>query len=153
MNTGIRWRREAFHTDFSLFLHDSKDLIDWSRVRSLDPWEARNISAIKTKGFEVSGYFDPGVYWDNTFVKTLEISYTYLDSDMDTYGLESKYVLDCLKNQIHGSVILDWSGNLNQTVKARYERRLTGEGHFIVDTQLTYGWSGYESRAMRSSPP
>ncbi|MGA1864521.1 MAG: TonB-dependent receptor plug domain-containing protein, partial [bacterium] len=147
--TGIRWHREAFHTDFSLFLRDSKDLIDWSRAHSQDPsnpapWKARNISETKTRGFEVSGYFDPGVYWHNTFVKTLEISYTYLDPDIDMYGLESKYVLDCLKNQIHGSVVVDWSGNLNQTVKARYERRMTGDGHFIVDTRLTYGWSGYE---------
>ena len=95
--TGIRWNTEGFHTDFTLFLRDSKDLIDWSRAssqktRNPDPWKARNISEITTQGFEASAFFYPGVYWDNTFIKTVDISYAYLDSDRDPDGLDSKVI-------------------------------------------------------------
>jgi iron complex outermembrane receptor protein len=36
--------------------------------------------------------------------------------------------------------MLDWLDNLNQTVLARYEKRMAGESYIVVDTRLTYQW-------------
>jgi iron complex outermembrane receptor protein len=127
-----------------LFLRDSKDLIDWSRRSYLNPWKARNVSESKTRGFELGLDVFPRTLWSKTFIPSINVAYTYLDSDYDSAGLESKYVLKHLRHQIHGSIILNWSDVLKQSLKARYEKRITGASHVIVDTRLGYKYNKFE---------
>lgn len=142
--TGIRWREKGLGANFGLFLRDAKDLIDWSRVSDRDPWKARNIADSRTHGFELGLDFYPEAFFGKTFVSAINIAYTYLDSDWDTGGLDSKYVLDHLRHQLHGSFILDWFDRLTHVVKARYEKRAVGDSHVIVDTRLAYKSVPYE---------
>jgi len=142
--TGIRRREKGLGANFSLFFRDAEDVIDWSRAPDQDTWKARNIAESTTQGFELGFDFYPGAFFKTTFVSSVNIAYTYLDSDWDTGEFDSKYVLDHLRHQLHGSVILDWFDGLTHAVKARYEERVVGDSHVVVDTRLAYKWHKYE---------
>ncbi len=144
--TGVRWWGKGLSANLSLFLRDSKDIIDWSRSR--DPnektWKARNILELATQGFEFSLDFSSNTFLEKIFMSSMNMTYTFLESDWDTGGLDSKYVLDQHRHQVHGSIAFDWSDGLKQTLKARYEKRMIGDSHVIVDTRLAYKWDKYE---------
>jgi iron complex outermembrane receptor protein len=142
--TGLCWRKPGRGANLSLFLRDAEDVIDWSRVSDQDPWKVRNISESTTQGFELGLDFYPAAFSDIKFLSAVNMTYTYLDSDWDTGQLESKYVLDHLRHQLHGSIILDWLDHLTQTVLARYEKRMVGNSHIVVDTRLAYQWNKWE---------
>ncbi len=142
--TGIRWREKGLGANFSLFLRDAEDLIDWSRASDQVPWKAQNIAESRTQGLELGLDFYPEAFLGKTFVSAVNIAYTYLDSDWDTGGLDSKYVLDHLRHQLHGSITLDWLDGFTHVVKARYEERMVGDSHVVVDTRLAYKLSAYE---------
>lgn len=141
---GLRWREKGLSGHFSLFLRDAEDVIDWIRTSDLDPWKAQNVVENRTEGFEVGFDLYPEAYLKTSLISTVRLSYTYLDSDWDTEGLESKYVLDHLRHQVHGSITLDWLDSLTQALQARWEKRMANDSHVVVDTRLTYQWHTYE---------
>ena len=143
--TGVRWRKKGLGTNFSLFLRDAEDVIDWTRASDQDPWKAHNIAEDTTRGFELGLDFYPQAYLIRTFVSAVNVAYSYLDSDWDIGELDSKYVLDHLRHQVHGSVTIGWLDALTQVVKARYEKRMVGDSHIVVDTRLAYKWRRYEA--------
>jgi iron complex outermembrane receptor protein len=138
--TGLRCRKKGLGANLSLFLRDAENVIDWSRVSEQDPWKTRNVAESTTQGFELGLDFYPAAFSETKFLSAVHVAYTYLDSDWDAGDLESKYVLDHLRHQLHASIMLDWLDNLNQTVLARYEKRMAGESYIVVDTRLTYQW-------------
>ena len=142
--TGLRWRKEGLGANVSLFMRDSEDVIDWVRSSEDDPWKAENIAESKTQGFELGFDLYPDVFLATPFVSAVSIAYTYLDSDWDVGELDSKYILDHLRHQLHGSIIIDWFDGLTQSVKARYGKRMVGDSHVVVDTRLAYKRHKYE---------
>jgi len=142
--TGLRWLTEGITADFSLFYRDSEDVIDWSRRPGETAWQATNIATVRTKGGEVGVTFYPQSIFSTKWLSSVGIAYTYLDSDRDTQGMESKYVLDYLRHQINGSVVFTWLSSLKQVIKARYGERMVGERYTVVDTRLTYALPKYE---------
>ena len=142
--TGVRWRDKGVGANCSLFLRDENDLIDWSRASEQDPWKARNIAENTTQGLEIGFDFYPDAFWGKKFVSAVNMAYTYLDSNWNSGELESKYALDHLHHQVHGSIILDWFDTLTQAVNVRYEERMLGDSHVIVDTRLAYKSHRYE---------
>ncbi len=142
--TGIRWREKGIGANLGLFLRDEEDVIDWSRASDQDPWKARNIAENTTQGFELGFDLYPGAFFSTTFVSAVNMAYTYLDSDWDAGALESKYAIDHIRHQLHGSVVFDWFDTLTQAVKARYEERMSGDSHVVVDTRLAYKSRRYE---------
>jgi len=142
--TGLRWLTEGVNADFSLFYRDSDNVIDWSRRPGETAWQATNIATVRTKGGEVGVTFYPQSFFSAKWLSSVGIAYTYLDSDRDTQGMESKYVLDYLRHQINGSVVFTWLSSLKQVIKARYGKRMVGERYTVVDTRLTYVLPKYE---------
>jgi vitamin B12 transporter len=142
--TGLRWLTEGITADFSLFYRDSEDVIDWSRRPGETAWQATNIATVRTKGGEAGVTFYPQSFFSTKWLSSVSIAYTYLDSDRDTQGMESKYVLDYLRHQINGSVVFTWLSSLKQVIKARYGERMAGDTYTVVDTRLTYTLPKYE---------
>lgn len=142
--SGIRHIGNGFGTDISFFYRDSENVIDWSRQSPAEPWKVRNIATHKTRGFELGVDIYPGILANIFHNTVLNLSYTYLDSDRDTDDLESRYVLDHLRHQVNGSLFIDWLGNLTQTLKMRYEKRMNGDSHTVADTRILYQHHPYE---------
>ena len=142
--TGLRWLTGGVNADFSLFYRDSEDVIDWSRLPEETAWQVRNIAKVRTRGGEMGFTFYPKSFFSTKWLSSVGIAYTYLDSDRDTQGMESKYALDYLRHQVHGSVVFKWFHSLKQVIKARYEKRIAGDKYTVVDTRLTYTLPNYE---------
>ena len=54
--------------------------------------------------------------------------------------MESKYALDHLRHQLHGSIKMDWSDRLTHTVHGRYGKRIAANDYTVVDTRITYAF-------------
>jgi iron complex outermembrane receptor protein len=143
-DTGVRWREQGVGGSLGLFFRDEQDVIDWFRLSDEEPWKAGNIAENAVRGVEVALDFHPPAIWDTTCVSAVNMAYAYLDSDRDSGAGESKYVLDHLRHQVHASVVLKWLDALTQTFIARYEERMLGDRHMVVDTRLAYKTPGYE---------
>jgi len=142
--TGLRWLTKGITANFSLFYRDSEDVIDWTRRPGETTWRAANIGTVRTKGGEAGITFYPQSFFTVNWLSSAGIAYTYLDSDRNTQGMESKYALDYLRHQINGSVVFTWLPSLKQVIKARYGNRMEGDTYTVVDTRLTYTLSHYE---------
>jgi iron complex outermembrane receptor protein len=142
--TGLRWLTKGLTANFSLFYRDSEDVIDWTRRPGETTWQATNIASVRTKGGEAELTFYPQSFFTVNWLSSVGIAYTYLDSDRNTQGMESKYVLDYLRHQINGSVMFTWLPSLRQVIKSRYGKRMAGDTYTVVDTRLTYTLSNYE---------
>jgi vitamin B12 transporter len=141
--SGIRWDKGRFGGNLSAFLRDEEDVIDWTRASDQDPWKTRNITEIGTRGFEIGVDFYPETFLGLPWVSAVHIAYTYLDSDLDTGGLDSKYVLDHLRHQLQGSIVLQRSG-WTHSLTGRHEERQVGDSHILVDAYLGHKWHQYE---------
>jgi len=142
--TGLRWLSEAAAADLSLFYRDANDVIDWTRRPGATVWQVTNISSVETIGGSAGVTVYPALFWDAAFFSSAGIAYTYLDSNRDTHGLESKYVLDYLEHQINGSMTFEWLPALTHAIKARYGERMAGDSYTVVDTRLTWSVADYD---------
>lgn len=141
--TGMRWQAERAGADLSLFYRDAEDVIDWSRPPGQTTWTVRNIARISTRGAELGVHYHPESLLNTNFVSALNIAYTYLDLDRDTQAMESKYALDHLRHQLHGSIKMDWSDRLTHTVYGRYGKRIATDDYTVVDTRITYAFQRF----------
>jgi len=85
------------------FRADAEDLIDWTRSAGDQPWVAMNISKTVSQGVETSlaGPVGP-LRW--------QLSYCYLDLDVDSNGLESKYALNAPQHDTRlGLTLPEWN--------------------------------------------
>jgi len=137
---GLRYGKPALGGGVALFRREGRNLIDWVREGSEDPWQAQNVAQMRTSGLEVDLRFAPVV----GRLPQVEMGYAFLSSDKRTEGWESKYVLDYLMHQFSVGVahplISGWRGDW----KLRYERRVGGEGHFILDLKVSGRPKGLE---------
>ena len=134
---GLRWRGTGSQAQLALFSRWGRDIIDWVRAADLDPWKADNISRIQTSGLDFSAGISPAGRWLGFDFPRLQLGYTYLQSDLDTRGLQSKYVLDHLKHQLILALTQRWLPRLEQDIRVRYEDRLGGTPFWLVDTKIS----------------
>jgi iron complex outermembrane receptor protein len=141
----MRLYKTGLGANFSLFLRDEKDVIDWFRESDSGPWRASNITERTTQGFELGLDLYPGAFLSTRFFSALSIAYTYLDADWDTGEVQSKYVLDQLCHQVNGSVTLDWFEALTQVFSARYQEHMSGGSYMVVDMRLLHKKNSWEA--------
>lgn len=136
---GMRWSGKGISGSTSFFRREGRNLIDWLRESSSDPWQVRNISRLDTTGFEISAGFQPSEFIpDFPFSPRIGLSYAYLDSSRETGDLESKYVLDQLKHQFLADIYHNLFFGLKFNWKLRYKDRLEYDTSFIVDTRISW---------------
>lgn len=134
---GLKYNAKLFQGGISLFRKEGKDIIDWVRVQGETKWSVLNIAKVNTNGIEVSFAIEPETVLNFAPINRIVISYTYLNSDKEVSKLESRYVLDHLKNQIIVSVSNDLFFGINQNWFFRYEDRINFNDSFITDVQLS----------------
>ena len=148
--SGLRWQKKRISANLSIFLRDSSDLIDWSRKSSSDAWMVRNVTDSTTSGIEV-GVDIKQPLAALPVIGRVSLGYTYLDQDIDSAGLESKYSLNNLRHQLHGALYLDWAPRISHVIKARLEERMMGDSSFVVDSKLSYQASEMISLSVEAS--
>jgi iron complex outermembrane receptor protein len=133
---GASWAAGPFSAEAALFLRDGEDLIDWTRPDEESPWQVRNVSTVASSGFELGASYRPLLPGVDTFIRGLRAGYTFLDSDRERSGFESKYLLDHLRHQVVADVEHSFLFGTSISWIGRWEERLDGESHVLLDGRL-----------------
>ncbi len=135
--TGINYINNKFSARISLFRKEGKNLIDWVRNNTDEPWTARNISKINTDGIEINLSINPNLFIRDFPLYKFGVDYTFLNSDKKNESFESEYLLDFLRNQLILNIENYWWFRIRQSWLFRYEDRINFEDHFVVDSQIS----------------
>ena len=136
---GFYLNKDKILLNGAVFYKDGKNIIDWFRTSVDDPWEVRNISKIKTTGFELSLEYNLNV----SFINYVSFGYTYLNSDKESESFDSRYFLEYLRHQAVIKINNDLPFSIDQSWSLRYEDRLNYADYFIVDTKISRAYDNF----------
>ncbi len=140
---GLSYNNDAIFSTVSLFRREGKNIIDWVRTDSDNPWTVRNIAEVNTNGFEVDLRFQPDIIYASLPVTNVTLNYTFLDSDKKTESFDSRYVLDHLKHQVIAGVQHKLVLGITADWFFRYEDRLNFEDSFVTDLKLRRSFNNF----------
>lgn len=134
--TGIKYISKIFSGTITGYYREGKNIIDWltddsTKVQNV---ESRNIN---TNGLEIELNFFPRQLIKTTSISKFSLQYTYIKSDFDNIkGYLSKYLGNPLEHQFGASLAYSYFEWFDHLWKMKFEKRLTQEGYFLLDTRL-----------------
>ena len=134
---GLKYLKDDFNFNFSLYQRDASDIIDYVRNNESDPWRANNIREINTNGFELNmGY---KFYLGSFRMQTINIGYSNIDDELlETDFAFSRYALNSLKNQITGTYTFEINEKIYSTVAYKNAERSNEEQYTVIDFKSSY---------------
>lgn len=141
---GLYYTNSVIETNVSLFRKEGKDIIDWVRLESEQPWTVRNIANVNTNGIELGISVFPDRVFANIPVLQIGLNYTYLDSDKSVDEFESRYVLDYLRHQVIADITHYLPWEIAASWYFRYKDRVNFEDYFVTDLQLRKQVSSFD---------
>ncbi len=116
---GGKYMGNSFFIQSSLFYRKGDNIIDWVRANANNNWKSNNLTNINTIGFDFLAKIDlkKGVNNQSPFNFIL-LNYTYLDMDLKSEEVFSRYVLDYLRH------------NASLTLNHNIIKRLTANWQF-----------------------
>jgi len=134
---GLKYLKDDFNFNFSLYQRDASDIIDYVRNNEAEPWQASNIREINTTGFELNiGY---KFYLGSFRMQTINIGYSNIDDELlETDFAFSRYALNSLKNQITGTYTFEINENIYSTVAYKNAERSDEEKYTVIDFRTSY---------------
>lgn len=133
---GVKYFNPKFTASTSIFYKDGSNIIDWVFIADGSPWEAMNITNLKTTGIEINLNTHLNFIFPHQPINSISFKYTYLDSNFNSGDFTSRYLLKYLKHQ----GIVSINHNLFLDIKAdwyfRYEERYNLESNFITDLRV-----------------
>lgn len=163
IEAGVKYQGEGVRGSLSMYRNRFRNLIDWVRDTSLGPqaeWESRNFGRIDAWGLEGNLALDlqqllPG----QRTLRQLQLAYSYIDQEQEqAKNIESKYVLEYLRNKVVGKLRLNLLHAVNMDVAYRYQDRqgsYTDTGgnvrnyhpYSVVDVRLSWVKPAFEAYA------
>ena len=134
---GLKYLKDDFNFNFSLYQRDASDIIDYVRNNEAEPWQASNIREINTSGFELNiGY---KFYLGSFRMQTINIGYSNIDDELlETDFAFSRYALNSLKNQITGTYTFEINEKIYSTVTYKNAERSDEEKYTVIDFRTSY---------------
>jgi vitamin B12 transporter len=135
---GTSWMKKVFNGDFNVFYREGYDLIDWIRRQNLDIWQVKNITNVNTAGMEMNISFFPMSIYQNMPISLIQIGYAFLNSDIDTKGYRSKYVLNHPKHKYSFQLNHELLFGLKQNWRISYEEPVGSDSYYLIDTKISW---------------
>lgn len=137
---GAKWINTEHELQSSMFLQESKGLIDWVRNTDLEPWAPRNYENATTRGIEVN------YKWTNSNkelspfkLRQLSLGYTYLDIQLNQNNeLISRYALTHLNHQLTVRFSASIYNKLSISMVGRYFDRINYTSYWLIESRITY---------------
>jgi iron complex outermembrane receptor protein len=125
------------YVGFSLdgFFRRGRNLIDWTRTSTTDPWQVTNLGRVDFKGIDFVSRIKPHINYKDLNLEQITFSYTYTEADKKTEGFLSKYALDILKHKFILSIDHSLSG-LSLAWQLSYQERYYGEMYFVGNVYM-----------------
>ncbi|MFC5193152.1 TonB-dependent receptor [Algoriphagus aquatilis] len=140
---GGKWTKENWRGELVYFNRTSQNLIEWTRTSSTQPWQPQNFNEVIFNGVEASAYYQVNPTGKAVQVKELMLSYNFIDAEfVATPGLESRYALTALRNQLIGGVLVGFGKKVEWNTKMRYVERISMDPYFLLDMRVDYNRLG-----------
>jgi vitamin B12 transporter len=138
---GLRLTKSFISLQGAAFSRSSKDLIDWSKLDSIDKWRPSNIASVNTQGIETQ------IILDFTKIKmsypTLTIGYTFLETTFQTDKI-SRYSLDFLKHQATAQLTIPIVNKLKLNINGRFLDRINMADYWLLDSRIQYSFNSFD---------
>jgi len=136
---GYKFIKSNYSANIALFLREGKNLIDWVKLYSDDIWYAVNLTEVNSTGLELDVQYS-NFKANNIFnLNNIQLSYSYINSNKNTSGYLSKYVLNHHRHQIIAGINQNlFLEGLSYTLKFRYKDRPEYENQFLLDGRLSW---------------
>jgi iron complex outermembrane receptor protein len=137
---GMRYIKNGISFEGNYFVRDASQLIDWVYDASDSLWRSQNFQNVMTNGLELSASFNINQLVDDKFpIDRVGVSYNYLNQEIEQIeGVQSRYALENIRNQIIVSLDMTIFGKLKNSLKLRYIDRIEQESYFLIDDRLYY---------------
>lgn len=89
------WKLEAI-----AYYRLGQDVIDWVKLPAEASWYSKNLTNVNALGADISAQH----HFEKLFIQRIGVAYSFLQMNKDASTLDSKYVLDYLKNKFVFSV-------------------------------------------------
>ena len=86
----LRWTLSG-----STYYRFGRNIIDWVKYPDAVKWESKNLTEVNAFGADLSYEYR----FENSFIKSIALSYSFLNLDKKENGYDSKYALDYLKHK------------------------------------------------------
>lgn len=136
---GGKWAKSNWRAELVYFNRFSESLIEWVRTSSSEPWQPQNLNEVTFNGIEASLAYRINPSGTNIQMKEVLLSYNYIDAEFNSQpGLESRYALTALKNQVIGGFLVGVGKKLEWNTKMRYVERISWDPYFLLDMRVDY---------------
>ncbi|MBN3520465.1 TonB-dependent receptor [Algoriphagus lutimaris] len=140
---GAKWAKSGFRAELVYFLRNTDNLIEWTRPDEETPWQPKNFNEVKFNGIEASLFYRVNPSATTVQVKEFHFSYNYIHADLiQQPGVETRYALTALKNQVIGGVLVGIGKKLEWNTKMRYIERMNQNPYFLLDMRVDYNRIG-----------
>lgn len=132
---GLRLRSQGINFNMAAFYKDGTNILDWVKTDN-GSYYAQNFPNIKFSGIEGGGEIFPDlnlilIRWNSAF-----INYTFLQSDLDEKGRDSKYVLNNFKHQLNAGVTLHYLKYFYHWASVKLNKRVDDDPYMVIDSRL-----------------
>ena len=134
---GLKYLKNNFNLNASLYRRDASDIIDYVRNSEAEPWQANNIREIITNGFELNmGYkFYLGLFRE----QSINVGYSNINDELlETSFAFSRYALNSLKSQITATYMFEINEDISSTIAFKNFERLNEEKYTVIDFRTTF---------------
>ncbi len=122
--SGFKYRLKGVEGHLAYFHRSGKNMIDWVKKPDENIWYAQNITILNTDGLELSAKINPRKLFDKKlFIKSINLSWSWLNQDKQSGIYASKYVLDFLKHKINLSLSHEVIKNVGINWEFSYQDR------------------------------
>lgn len=143
LEIGAKWSKSGIFAELVYFNRSTDNLIEWTRPDADTPWQPQNFSEVKFNGIEASLNYRVSPTSRTVQVKEINFSYNYINADLiNQPGIETRYALTALKNQVIGGASIRIGEKLEWNTKMRYVERMHQDPYFLLDMRTDYNRAG-----------
>jgi iron complex outermembrane receptor protein len=152
--SGLKYFLKGVDGHFAWFYRSGKNMIDWVKKPDESIWYAQNITELNTSGLEFSARIIPGKLFNKkSFIKSINLSWSYLNQSKQSGIYASKYILDYLKHKVNvglsheliKNVGINWeityqdrNGTFTNWEGSKYGKEVEYKPILLVDSRLNW---------------
>ena len=149
---GANYLYKMFDFQAIAFYRQGKDIIDWVKYPEEEAWKSMNHSSVNTFGNTLSINYKS----NNKFIKNASMHYSFLHTDKESYGYDSKYALDYLRHHLNLSLqhrftqyfVISWNAIYNNRTGTYIDfstnKLVTYPSYILINTRVI--WEKYNFR-------
>jgi len=134
--TGLNYSMKGASASATVFLRNTKKIIDWTRKSPASAWQAENIGEFDMYGVESRLRVEFEKFIETGFLKNMTLRYAFLEAPTKK-GITSKYVLEYLKHNLTTSLECALPFGITEELNFAFRKRIGSEKYFLLDL-VTY---------------